>query len=274
MRTRAAILVMLLLAAAWWAVAHRGAAPVPPRVAEPSQSGIEERHANAPQAPADVPSERQPAIADQPQDPTMVAPSSSAPTLTYEGHLMQFIERSMIDGPLTSQVRLGSPSASSVIDDARFNPDRKEPNAAQMAALQGILTRYADEETRLMGADRTLCREALLAAVAKGQFLARSRPPLTEVDPERIAFAVRQDQERARRDHEEAVAELGGRLGKLMQDWAYSLCSTLEPDGVPRTTLVYYTRAQAPAVFAGRVRISELSGERTQELRQFFTALP
>lgn len=165
-------------------------------------------------------------------------------------------------------------SAATAIGDATLNPAAKEPDAAKLAELQGLLTKYSDQDAQLMREDRLLCREALLTAVANGQYLSKTRPVVAEVDPARLAFALRRDQEQQKRDQQEGEKELATRLGTLMQDWAYSQCSTIEPDGVPRTTLVYYTRAQAPDVFAGRARMSELAHERRRVLRQFFDDLP
>ncbi|MGK0353389.1 MAG: hypothetical protein ACJAYX_004081 [Planctomycetota bacterium] len=59
-------------------------------------------------------------------------------------------------------------------------------------------------------------------------------------------------------------------FGKPLEDWAWSQISTLAPDGVPRSSVVYFLRGDAPGVFAARDRIGQAWGERDQRIIDFF----
>jgi hypothetical protein len=49
--------------------------------------------------------------------------------------------------------------------------------------------------------------------------------------------------------------------------------STAEPDNIPRSTIIYFTRGDALGVFQARERIAGIWMERSERARQFFTEL-
>jgi hypothetical protein len=204
-----------------------------------------------------------------------LAPTSSAPNLTFEGHLVQFIEQGLpSDVKSAGPPGMGKPSAEMVAQDKGLNPSGKVLNTEQYRSLLRIQMQYREQEADLTREDRGLTRAALVLAVTRGQFVATENQRCTATSPEEMAIEWRASSERARRVRKETMQDLTNRLGKPLRDWAYTSCSTYEPDGIPRSTIVYFTHADAPEVFACRERIVSLWRQEREELRQFFASLP
>jgi hypothetical protein len=96
----------------------------------------------------------------------------------------------------------------------------------------------------------------------------------TATDPDQLRLEIRQLQERSSREQKETMDALTARLGRPLKDWAYSVCGNSEPDGVHRQTVIYFTRTEAPEVFAVRDQNALLWRQQREELRQFFAGLP
>ncbi|MBX3465240.1 MAG: hypothetical protein KF830_18890 [Planctomycetes bacterium] len=204
-----------------------------------------------------------------------VAPTSSAPVLTYEGCLIDRLRKSIKDD---YPYGMSKPSVASRIErltqDRSVNPEGKALTPEHTAALRELLQgfdRRADQEEREYW---RLTRSALVAAAERGQFLVHEGQVVVADDPQEAARRVTESTEESHRMQKVMMADLESRLGVPMRDWAYSQAATTEPDGIPRLAIVYFTRAQAPEVFANGDRQTELSRQRGHAVRQFFATLP
>ncbi|MBL8728236.1 MAG: hypothetical protein JNM25_07395 [Planctomycetes bacterium] len=173
-----------------------------------------------------------------------------------------------------SSLSSGEPSADMMAGNKSINPGRKQLDAEQAVRLEKMLNAQAVEEQALQREDRRLSREALVRAIERGQFVAKEQPELTATDPDQMMLEIRRARERSSQDQKATMEALTARLGEPMKDWAYSLQTTREPDGVPRQTVIWFTRAADPQVFEVRDRLSELRRQQREDLKQFFARLP
>jgi hypothetical protein len=204
-----------------------------------------------------------------------VALTASAPTLTFAGCLIEKLEQNIKDDYPFGQ---GKPSVDSRIEElsknATMNPRARALSPEQRAELRAILESHDLEEDREQREYWRFTRSALVAAAEAGRFLARE---CSVDDPAAVREAGGQAEahyEKMRRIQGEMMTELSARLGVPLRDWVYSQVATSEPDGVPRFTIVYATREQAPDVFASNTRQADLSRAARATLRQFFASLP
>jgi len=195
--------------------------------------------------------------------------------LTFEGHLIQFVSQGLSsDAKTDGKPGAGQSSIEAVTQDKGLNPHGKSLDSDQYRQLLGILDRYRQQEDVLSRQNVQQTREALLQAVTRQQYVSREQRRCVATDPHELAIEWKIQSERAREEEKNTISELKARLGQPMRDWAYSSCGTHEPDGIPRSTVVYFTRADAPEVFACRERIVALYKERRADLRSFFASLP
>ncbi|MBX3464380.1 MAG: hypothetical protein KF830_14520 [Planctomycetes bacterium] len=183
---------------------------------------------------------------------------------------MEFVQRGLPDA---SGPAVGERTAEFEVRNRDVNPLQKQLDAVQFDALQALLRPFDEQERGLRLENRRLTRAALVRAVEVGDYLTRQQPPVLPSDPEGLLRQHRERADRDQRDQQEMMDALAGRLGKPMQDWGYSVCGTVEPDGIPRKTIVFFTRASAPDVFACRDRIAEAERVRRTALREFFASL-
>ena len=205
------------------------------------------------------------------------APESTQPPAatqqTFAQFLADFVQRGLAnDSPA---VPAGpEPSAELAASDPRFNPNHKQLSPDQLEDLRGILRAQVQRQRELELQDRQLTREALKRSVERGLFVTREQAPLTARDPAELARQAHALATRSGQDQREMQDILTVRLGQPMRDWAYSACATSQPDGVGRQTIVYFTRRDAPEVFACRDTLLGLRPNNHDELRRFFANLP
>lgn len=136
-----------------------------------------------------------------------------------------------------------------------------------------MLAKYREIDRSLLTQDAVLHKAALLLALERGQYLATPLPAHGPTDLANLSQQMREAKDEQTRIQRAAMEVLTTRLGRPLKDWAYSVFSTHEPDGVGRVTVVYFTHDQAPEVFAGRQKRTDLVYEQRRELRQFFAEL-
>ncbi|MBL9075922.1 MAG: hypothetical protein JNL08_00380 [Planctomycetes bacterium] len=262
------LLVGVALGAMWWWTRAATAAPGSSAVTHPPASDV-----NAPPGAMAAGDAEQGSAPDQREEAPSVAvsPTSSAPERTFEGHLAHFVQRHPADSPTPA---IGERDAEFEVRNRDVNPLGKQLDAAQLDGLRSLLRPFDQQERALHRENRQLTRAALVRAVEAGDYLTREQPSVGAADPEELVRQHRQRAERDQRDQQEMMATLTGRLGTPMRDWGYSVCGTVEPDGIARKTIVFFTRAAAPEVFACRDRVAEFERARRAALQQYFASLP
>jgi hypothetical protein len=199
---------------------------------------------------------------------TPIASTSSAPELTFEGHLTAFIRERFGDGRAMSPSLMPTSTVEEVIADKTLNPEGRTLTAEQASHISQVLADYRSQQVQLEHRERSLCRESLLMAVEKAQYETNERRSASPSSHDSAAIqAATEAQRKALGDTHLALTN---RLGKPMKDWAFSILSTVSPDGVPCVTTVYFTATQAPDLFQCRRDLENLVTERRSALRQFF----
>lgn len=202
-----------------------------------------------------------------------VAATAASPYLTFEGYLSDRLQRALPDEDQAAP-QFGEPPAEHVVLEKRWNPEGKELTADQFQALCDLLRGQRERDGDFARANRRLTRTALMRAVETGQFVVREMAPIVASDPVELARQTQLAATSGQRAQREMMAELTARHGQPMRDWAYSSCGTSEPDGVARQTIVYFTRGDAPDVFACREEWAAAKKANEAALRQFFASLP
>lgn len=212
-------------------------------------------------------------------EPDVAAPAATTTARqTFEQYLADRLERALSeDADGMSPFGMPSPwwgSAEQVAREKRFNPERKELKSEQLEALSELLREQRERDAELQRENRALTRAAVLQAVRDSRFVVREQPPIAAANATELARQANLAMAEGQRAQSEMLAELTTLYGEPLRDWAYSACATSEPDGVSRQTVVYFTRPDAPEVFACRDRWSAAHKENDLMLRQFFARLP
>ena len=266
LRTLVAIIALALLALYGWSLW------TPPTVA-PTESGgptgvqpssEEATDATDKQVSGDGPSRK----TVEPESGSAAAPTSTAPVLTFEGVLTSRIQSSGIFDTTRTRARL---KFNEFIHNKAINPEGKTLTDEQEAALFGLLSEYEPRLAEAERADQVESQKAFLKAVDRGQFYSQNLDEgLRGADP--IA-ANRHRMKVGRASQKRTLTTLAGKFGKRGRDWTYSQISTAEPDNIPRSTIIYFTRGDAPGVFQARERITAIWKERSERAGQFFSEL-
>lgn len=267
MRLVFVLVVGVALGATWWWTRPATVAPVSSAVTQAPAPG------NAPPGATAAADVEQVGAPDRREEVPSVAVSvsPSAPELTFEGHLVQFVQRHLADSTAPA---IGERDAEYEVRNRDVNPLGKQLDAAQLDGLRSLLRPFDAQGRALQRENRQLTRAALVRAVEAGDYLTREQTSVGATDPEEMVRQHRQRSERDQQDQQEMMATLVGRLGTPMRDWGYSVCGTVEPDGIARKTIVFFTRAAAPEVFACRDRAVESERLRRAALQQYFASLP
>ena len=261
-----ASIAVLLLVASWFALASMQAAdtglPAPqPAVAEAAASQYR-------LVASDRASANTPVVEDS--EARGLLPTSSAP-VTFKSHLVDFIKGNFKnDGRVFANLK----SSDSVIADKSFNPDGKVLNSEQYGRLTMMVASYNEMHAELSREEGPFCADALIRGVESDQYVAKGQAPLNTTDPMQQALQMKAQTESTQKELRETMAALSLRLGRPMQDWAFSVLSTKPPGEVGYITVVYFTVRQAPELFACRQRMKDLDVEQRRDLRQFFSNLP
>lgn len=268
MRPRIAAPVVVVLMAAiaitclWWPT--KGEADIAP-IEEPPDAETPTRNAST---PVDSPPKTDPTSIPQPSvhREAIVAASSSAPSLTLAGAIETMINE--------AQMGSGRETPFSVMDankaaaDRRFNPERKILSVQEERDLAALVARQNDADLTLMRENGRVTKTAMLRSLEAGRI-----ESLVKVQPSETISRSEADRENELRG--KALSEqLNARMGKFLEDWAAGTYYTVEPDGVPRANMVYFTKDQAPEVFEVRDRWKAQDAEHAAALRAFFTAVP
>jgi hypothetical protein len=197
--------------------------------------------------------------------PEVVAPSSSMPSISLAGHLEQrVLESTRNRKPSSNATR----SVTSAVNNRIWNPNGKVLSVAQEAELSRRLEQHNELMARLEMDEVALRREAFLQAVRMGQ-----SDIVLNVQADAIVSQSEADVANSK-SFAEQTQRLEGRLGKLMEDWAYTAMGTLEPDMIPRTVMVYVTKEQAPALFGVRRGMVDAGRSLQRDMMRFFSQLP
>jgi hypothetical protein len=197
-------------------------------------------------------------------------PTSTAPSLTFEGVLTSRIQSSGIFDTTSPSARARL-KLNEFIHNKAINPEGKTLTDEQEAALFGRLSEYEPRLAEAERADQVQSQKAFPKAVDRGQFYSQDLDEgLRVADP--IA-ANRHRMKVGRASQKRTLTTLAGKFGKRGRDWMYSQISTAEPDNIPRSTIIYFTRGDAPGVFQAREWITAIWKERSERAGQFFSEL-
>jgi hypothetical protein len=193
-----------------------------------------------------------------------IASTAPAPTLTLRGVLAESISKHVG----TQDGLHEKPSARNLAGSLEFNPDKKVLSPAQLVELDQLIEEFEPLLTELHVQDGNLTREALLIGLERDQRLSQD---LNEgLQSQDQAGINRHRIELSMTATKRSLETLTQHFGEPLKDWAWSTISTHAPDGVPRTSTVYFLRGDAPGVFAARERIGQTWGERDQRIVDFF----
>lgn len=268
-----AILAVSLVALAVWLVTLGGHAAQAVRgpMEVPSNTSVAPAHRDVePVLKAPPP----PAAAEREAQPAYGPISVAAPTLTFEGHLVDFISQQFPD-TLPQPARLGQiKTVDDVVRDKIVNPDGKVLSNAARTQLANILGDLSKRELVLDNKERPLNRVALTEAVRRGQFAAiENKNKASMATAEGIA-AMQQERKRQQEELAKTQHLLQEKYGTPLKDWGYTILSSIGPGGNGYVTTVYFTRAQAADLFACRDEMAGLLRERQSALTEFFLNQP
>jgi hypothetical protein len=193
-----------------------------------------------------------------------LAPTASAPLLTLRGVLAEDISKHVgTHGGQHEKL-----SARNLVGSLEYNPEKKSLSPEQLVELDQLIEEFEPLLTELHVQDGNLTREALLIGLERDQRLSQD---LNEgLQSQDQASINRHRYDLSMKSTKRSLETLTQHFGKPLKDWAWSQISTHAPDGVPRTSVVYFLRGDAPGVFAARDRISQTWGERDQRIVDFF----
>lgn len=274
-KRRSLVVALLAVAAAGWWIATRGRAHDPadePRRERPEPAN----DAKVATAPA-VARESAPVAAEpRPVDEagaTVASHTAAAtePGVTFERHLIAVIEKECADDrlPPTSSTR----SVDQAVADRSLNPDAKMLDAQRTEQLAALVREFAASDEAFAKEERRLSREALIASVENGRFVAKVQAPLSVPTNAQEAAAFKDEQARRFDEHRKVMEDLSRQLGPPA-DWGYSQLSSITPQGIAYTTVVYYTSAQSPALFESRRRRAEPRRTFQSAAREIFAGSP
>jgi hypothetical protein len=264
MRAFAPALLCVALATGYFVMSRESSAPPPGPPPEVASRSVAD-----PTTPAHHDSASVPQSAATPTSRVAISPSLMA--LTFEQHLEDFIRDQFADRPSSD---LGhAVSVDTMLRDTTINPDGKLLRDVDRVRLAGILAEFSRREAALEARERPLCRQALLQAVTSGQFEVADGVVASTATAEGVV-ALQQSIARQREEQAKTMERLSTRLGAPMRDWAFSVLSSVGPDGRGHVTTVYFTRAQAADLFACRDEMSDVVQERRRAAAELIAALP
>lgn len=257
-RLVAVLLCGVALALAWFSLSWGVRGSESPTHA---RSANEREHSFDHAANSDEPARReQPLVIPAPQRMEVAAPTASARILTLEGAILRVLDDSHMG--TDRDVPASPKDILKVLADPKMNPERKILSAEAERELSTIIARQNEEERILVQRRGAITRRALEAAVAEGRFV--TMEGVTASTTISLGEARRETERRAgvMRSHFEG-------MGEFLVDWAGSQFATTEPDGIPRSTFVYFTRQQAPDVFEVRSQVTDVRSRHTEECAEF-----
>ena len=236
--------------------------PAVPPVALSATAGPDVEPAGKPQTTAGAERLEAPIVAPEP--PRLV-PSIAPSSQTLEEHLEQRVIA-------TTQPRAPSSDATwsvaNACSNALWNPRQRTLTVAQEQELQARLNQHNVDMARYEREEVGLRREAFLQAVRSGQ---------TDVLVTTVAgpaISTTEADAANRQAQGERMDQLGQRLGRVMDDWAYTAMGTVAPDMVGRSVIIYTTKEQAPGLFGVRRQMVEANASLHQDMVRFFERIP
>ncbi len=258
----AVVVALGIAGAVWWICS------TPDPVMGPHFEGDEHLQPVVDEAPEkDVPrkasaevNERAPAGLDD----VSVARNASAPVLTLRGVLAESITKNVG----THDGQHEKLSATNLVGDLQYNPEKKVLSPQQLTELDRLIEEFEPRLTELHRQDGNLTREALLIGLERDQRLSQDlNEGLQSQDQAKIN---RHRYQLSMTSTKRSLQTLTQHFGEPLRDWAWTQVSTTEPDGVPRVSVVYFLRGDAPGVFAAREQITQTWGERDSRISDFF----
>jgi hypothetical protein len=253
------ILVIAIVAGCAYLLLARD--PAVPPVALSATSGRYVEPAGAPQAGAGAERLEAPIVAPEPPEVPSNAPSSQ----TLEGHLEQRVIASTQPRAPSSDATW---SVANACSNALWNPRQRTLTVAQEQELQARLNQHNVDMARYEREEVGLRQEAFLQAVRSGQ---------TDVLVTTVAgpaISTTEADAANRQAQGERMDQLGQRLGRVMDDWAYTAMGTVAPDMVGRSVIIYTTKEQAPGLFGVRRQMVEANTALHQDMVRFFERIP
>lgn len=274
MRRSASCAWIVLLAAGGWI--WYATAPEEHAVAPPATAATEEPAHSSPDSQVSPPS-RYPAGTGSPDREAKPQPAQvTASRSPLETSLLDLINRDFF-GKSEGLIAYGNGvSDETIVSDKDINPEGKALGGQRTRDVAAIIARHREAQKLLGQRERTLSGDALLSAVATGQYIASEPSNPIAGSADRAAMVQEAQRQGAQqRDFLARTQEmLSGRFGVPMRDWACSLLSTNLPNGTGHSTVIYYTLQQAPDLFACRKAISDDMVAERAELRQYFASIP
>jgi hypothetical protein len=209
-----------------------------------------------------------------PAQDSRMAITASAPTLTFEGRLLEFIQTRAGAKPGVQSAPITSWTADKIHLRKDLNPEGKILQPAEAEALDSLLSDLRQRDEELVRQHHSLLQQALVGAVGRSHYLARGWPTghdTSTADGKRALASQLAAQASERQEHQRILTE---RFGKVMRDWSYSNLSFSHSDGLSYACTVYFTPHHEPALFAWQQRYSELDGEMRRTVSRFFADLP
>jgi len=155
---------------------------------------------------------------------------------------------------------------------SRFlNPKQKQLDRSQAEALKAIVAKHAALVAEAAVAEADLRTDAYLRAIESGQVHSVTVPVAKNpLDPWESGEARKQTEALHNRMQEDLVA----RLGKVGHGFIFTMMSSTEPDGVPRSNFIVVERSKESRYFDALDTMKRRVVERDRELTLFFHGLP
>jgi hypothetical protein len=259
------VVALVIAGAAWWLLST-SSPDIGPAVLKPQKASTSVQvSSEEPLLVVGLTAEAEPVerIPAEPSD-AKFAPTAPVPTATLRGVLAESISKHVgTHGGLHEK-----PSANTYLSSRGYNPDSKVLSPEQLVELDQLIDEYEPLLTELHEQDGNLTREALLIGLERDQRLSQDLNEGLQSTDQAIMNRHRIDLSRTATKR--SMETLTQHFGKPLEDWAWSQISTHAPDGVPRSSVVYFLRGDAPGVFAARDRIGQTWSERDQRIIDFF----
>lgn len=200
-----------------------------------------------------------------------VAVPAAQPPLTLAGHIEERFKSLPWDDPTKRSANsLDADGIFQLVMESRdYNPDKKELSDSQAQQLQELVRSYSVRKGEVLLAEGVAAKAAFIRAARAGQVESIVGVTPISFDPVVLNTIAKEQQKRLK----EVKERLSVRLGEEMDDWACSVMTTNEPDGVHRTNVIYITRATEPQLFQVRGDLSTLGTAMRAAYREFFQRL-
>ncbi|MGE3172376.1 MAG: hypothetical protein AB7O97_07090 [Planctomycetota bacterium] len=197
-----------------------------------------------------------------------MAVSPAQGTLTLSGHLEERVRA--LDWDSGKREQLGLPPVAQLVASRTLNPDGIVLTQQELSSLNDLVMQVRGEFSELMREEGASTKRALLQAISRGAVatIDHDMSPLLLDAASMTAYSQRQNEQQR-----QLMSELTDRLGKPLVDWAYSQMTSTEPDGRPRTSVIWFTKAQEPEVFEVRERIAASRRREHVAVQEFFAGL-